>query len=34
MATINGCDLILKADVCLVKSYLQTMDIQLFGHIQ
>ena len=28
-----SCDRILKADVCLVKLYLRTMDIQLFGHI-
>ena len=26
MATFNGCDRILKADVCLVKLYLKTMD--------
>ena len=33
MATFNGCDRILKADVCLVKLYLKTMDNQLSGHI-
>ena len=29
MATVNGFDLILKADVCVVKFYLKTKDNQL-----
>ena len=32
MATFNGCDRILKADVCLVKLYLKTMDNQLSNY--
>ena len=32
MATVNGCDRILKADVCLVKLYLKTMDNQLSNY--
>ena len=32
MATVNGCDRILKADVCLVKLYLRTMDNQLSNY--
>ena len=30
MATFNRCDRILKADVCLVKLYLKTMDNRVF----
>ena len=32
MATVNVCDRILKADVCLVKLYLRTMDNQLSNY--
>ena len=32
MATFNGCDRLLKADVCLVKLYLKTMDNQLSNY--
>ena len=32
MVTVNGCDRILKADVCLVKLYLKTMDNQLSNY--
>ena len=32
MATFNGCDRILKADVCLVKLYLKTMYNQLSNY--
>ena len=32
MATFNGCNRILKADVCLVKLYLKTMDNQLSNY--
>ena len=32
MATFNGCDRILKADVCLVKLYFKTMDNQLSNY--
>ena len=33
MATFNGCDRILKADVCLVKLYFKTMDNQLSNYL-
>ena len=32
MVTVNGCDRILKADVCLVKLYLKPMDNQLSNY--